>query len=77
MKRNEPSIQPELTTLPRCPVHRHALLRGDGTCPTCEREQFMARVKSEEDAMDARRLQAMTRALAGKWRTSTLQEVMQ
>lgn len=75
-KRTESHLAPSLSTQPRCPHHAYALLRSDGTCPTCEREAFMARVKSAEEAADLRKLQAVTRVVAGKRRAPTLREVL-
>lgn len=69
MKSKAPHI-PALTrtfdTMPRCGLHRGDLLTQEGTCPRCAREADMTQQRTAEDAAEARRLQAMTRAVAGK-----------
>ena len=55
-------MTPTLTKHPRCETHRHALLTSDGTCPRCDREAFQTRVLTQEEAKEARKLQALARA---------------
>jgi hypothetical protein len=69
-------LAPSLSTQPRCETHRHALLTREGECVTCDREAFMARVQTTQDAADARKMQALTRATASKRRAHTLREAL-
>lgn len=63
-----PALTRTFAGLDRCQQHapavRHQgeLLASDGTCPRCDREAFQTRVLTQEEAKEARKLQALARA---------------
>lgn len=57
-----PALTRTFATLPRCPAHPGDLLTMDGACPRCEREAFQTRTLTQEEAKEARKLQALARA---------------
>lgn len=57
-----PECERTFASIPRCSSHPGELLTMDGACPRCEREAFQTRVLTQEEAKEARKLQALARA---------------
>ena len=57
-----PALTRTFASIPRCPSHPGDLLTTAGACVRCDREAFQARVLTQEEAKEARKLQALARA---------------
>lgn len=63
-----PALTRTFASIPRCTSHPYSLLTVAGECPRCAYVERAAIAQTVDDAREARRLQALTRATGGRTR---------